>query len=108
MTLPFTISENFDLLNPVALVILALAVFRITRLITTDHIFDTPRNKLFDRFPPDRSWFGYLFTCNWCMSIWVASLIVIPYTIIPTAIVALSLIPALSAVAAIIAARLDD
>jgi Protein of unknown function (DUF1360) len=96
------------LLNPVALIVLALAVFRITRLITTDHIFDNPRNRLFDRFPPDRSWFGYLFTCNWCMSIWVASLVTVSYTIIPTVTIAFSLIPALSAVAAIIAARFDD
>lgn len=108
MTLPFTAPADFDLLNPVALVILALAVYRITRLIVTDHIFDVPRNKLFDKFPPERSYFGYLFTCNWCMSIWVASLIAVPYTIIPTVTVAFSLIPALSAVAAIIAARIDE
>lgn len=97
-----------ELLNPIALVILALAVFRVTRLITTDTILETPRNWLFDRFPPDRSRFGYLFTCNWCMSIWVSSLLVIPYTIIPTVTVIIALIPALSAVAALIAARLDD
>jgi hypothetical protein len=108
MTLPFTVPGDFDLLNPIALLVLTLAVYRITRLATTDHIFDNPRNKLFDRFPPDRSWLGYLFTCDWCMSIWVATLLVIPYTIIPTATIALLLIPALSAVAALIAARLDN
>lgn len=108
MTLSFTNPAGFDLLNPVALIVLALAVYRITRLITTDHIFDVPRNKLFDKFPPDRSWFGYLFSCNWCMSIWVSSLITVPYTIIPAATLAFSLIFALSAVAAIIAARVDD
>lgn len=97
-----------ELLNPTALIILALAVFRITRLITTDTIFDRPRNWLFNKFPPERSAFGYLFTCNWCMSIWTASLLVIPYTIIPTATVIAALIPALSAVAALIAARLDN
>lgn len=108
MTLPFTNPVDFDLLNPVALVILALAVYRITRLITTDHILDVPRNKLFDKFPPERSWLGYLFSCNWCMSIWVSSLITVPYTIIPAATLAFSLIFALSAVAAIVAARVDD
>ena len=108
MTLPFTTPGDFDLLNPVALIVLALAVYRITRLITTDHIFDVPRNKLFDKFPPDRSWFGYLFSCNWCMSIWVASLITVPYTIIPAATIAFSFLFALSAVAAIIAARVDE
>lgn len=96
------------LLNPVALVILSLAVYRVTRLITTDTILETPRNWLFDKFPPERSRFGYLFTCNWCMSIWVASLFAIPYTIIPTATIIAALIPALSAVAALIAARLDN
>ncbi len=97
-----------QLLNPVALVILALAVFRVTRLITTDAILEVPREWLFRKFPPGYSRFGYLFTCNWCMSIWVASLLVIPYTIIPTATIIFSLIPALSAVAALIAARLDN
>lgn len=97
-----------ELLNPTALIILALAVFRITRLITTDVIFDRPRTRLFKKFPPETSTFGYLFTCNWCMSIWVSSLLVIPYTIIPTATIIAALIPALSAVAALIAARLDN
>lgn len=108
MTLPFTVPGGFDLLNPVALIVLVLAVYRITRLIVTDHIFDNPRNKLFDKFPPDRSMFGYLFTCNWCMSIWVASLLTVPYTIIPAATLVFSFPFALSAVAAIIAARVDD
>lgn len=103
----FTNPVDFDLLNPIALVILALGVYRITRILTVDVIFDTPRNWIFDRFPPQRSRFGYLFTCHWCMSIWVASLVTIPYTIIPTVTIGLLLIPALSAVAAIIAARLD-
>lgn len=94
--------------NPVALIILALAVYRLTRLVTTDTITFPIRNKIWNRFPPETSRFGYLFTCDWCTSIWVSSLVVISYTIIPTATTLLALIPALSAVASIIAARLDD
>ena len=88
-------------------IIISLATFRITRVITTDVIFDVPRNKIWKKYPPHTS-IGYLLTCNWCMSIWVASLLVICYTIIPTFTLALSSIFALSAVAGLISSKLDD
>lgn len=91
----------------VELIVLALAVFRVTRLVTTDYITEPIRNFIWKRFPPESTKTGYLFTCDWCTSIWVSSLFAIPYTIVPTETVAVSLIPALSAVASIIAARVD-
>ena len=64
-------------------VIIALAVFRLTRLITTDTIFESLRNRLWAKFPPHKSKLGYLITCDWCTSIWVASIVVPSAMIIP-------------------------
>jgi hypothetical protein len=88
------------------LLILSLATFRLARLFTTDQIFEPLRDHIWKKFPPSTQ-FGYLFTCNWCMSIWFASLITICYTI-GTAITLIIALPlALSAVAGLITARLD-
>lgn len=95
------------LLQPIPLLILALATFRISRLFTVDVIFENLREWIWKKKPPHTK-IGYLFTCNWCMSIWVASLLVICYTIITTATTLIALPFALSAVAGLIAARLDN
>jgi hypothetical protein len=87
--------------------ILSLATFRISRLIVIDYIFEWLRNLIWKRFPPS-TYLGYLFTCMWCMSIWVASLIVICYTIVPTATVVVASVFALSAVAGLVSTRLDN
>jgi hypothetical protein len=49
--------------------ILALAIFRLTRLVTTDTIFNELREKIWNKFPPNRINLGYLITCDWCTSI---------------------------------------
>lgn len=95
---------NIDLLG---FIILSLATFRITRLFTTDYIFEWLRNGIWKKFPP-HTWLGYLFTCDWCFSIWVASGIAICYTIVPMATTIVALPFALSAVASLISKRLDD
>lgn len=51
-----------------------LAVIRLTKLILHDYITEDIRNYIFTKFPPADSKLGYLFTCPWCMSIWVAAL----------------------------------
>ena len=88
------------------LLILSLATFRLARLFTTDQIFEPLRDKIWSKFPPSTQ-FGYLFTCNWCMSIWFASHITICYTIGSAITVVFALPLALSAVAGLITARLD-
>lgn len=51
-----------------------LAIVRLTKLILHDYITEDIRNYVFKHFPPAKSKLGYLFTCPWCMSIWVAAL----------------------------------
>lgn len=94
-------------LDLLTFIIFSLATFRMARLLTTDVIFEPLRNFIWKRSTPDK-FLGYLFTCNWCMSIWTASFIVICYTIIGTVTVLVALPFALSAVAGILASRLDN
>lgn len=87
--------------------VFGLATFRGTRLLTRDTIFDTPRNKVWDRYPPETHRFGYLFTCEWCMSIWVASLFAIWSIISARTFSVFALVLAASAVTGLFAAYED-
>jgi hypothetical protein len=89
----------------VNLLILALACTRLTLLITTDEITSSIRDRIWNRFNPGKSRFGYLFTCNWCTSIYTASLLVIMYRILEAQTIFVSTILALSLVASVIANR---
>jgi hypothetical protein len=90
----------------ISFVILGLATYRVTRLLTRDEILSPLRNKFFTKFPPERSKLGYLGTCEWCMSFWVASLLVLCFMInVVTVIVMLPL--ALSAIAGLLTAYED-
>lgn len=65
-------------------IILTLAVFRITRIVTTDEILSPIRKKIWAKSPPWKNGIGYLITCDWCTSVWVSSLVLIVYKIAPT------------------------
>jgi hypothetical protein len=92
----------------VELLILSLAVYRITRLIVTDSIFDPLREKVFKRFSQQRSSIGYLLTCTWCMSLWVSLPTVLFYAFNPSITLLVGCIFALSAVASLITALVDE
>lgn len=92
-------------IDPFTFVILALAAFRITRLITTDRIFDSLREKIWNKFPPNRINIGYLITCDWCTSIWVAPIVIFSYLLVPSVVFVVSLVLATSAVVGFLAAR---
>jgi hypothetical protein len=68
-------------ISAVDLVIFSLATYRITRLITTDHVFNRIRDKFWNRFPPETTKLGYLITCEWCTSVWVGLVFAVWYTI---------------------------
>ena len=89
------------------LVILALATARLTRLVTTDTIFAPLRERIWKRFPPESSRYGYLITCNWCTSIYAATLVVSMYRIIEKPTIFVSMILALSMIAGFVANRAD-
>ena len=60
------------MISPLDLLIAALSVARVTRLITTDYLTAGTRAKLINRWGTD-SPLSYLITCQWCASIWVAT-----------------------------------
>lgn len=60
--------------------LMALASYRICRLIIEDHVLHRMRDRIWRRFSPEKG-IGYMITCYWCTSIWVSSLVVIMYTI---------------------------
>lgn len=80
------------------LVILALAVFRLTRVITVDEIFSKVRTKIWERSPAWKGGIGYMITCDWCTSIWTSSLVMSMYKITPEPTVFVCSVLSLSAV----------
>jgi hypothetical protein len=62
-------------------IIFSLATYRATRLITRDEIFQSLRNRIWNRFPPETTKTGYLLTCEWCSSVWLGLAFVSWYTI---------------------------
>lgn len=69
-------------------ILTVLAIARVTRLITTDMIFEGPRNWVLTRIIPVgkeesewRSKLGYLILCPWCMSIYVGAVAACAYAV---------------------------
>jgi hypothetical protein len=52
------------------LVLASLATYRLTRLFTADKITQPLREWITAR----SDWFGYLVTCDWCLSIWLSTI----------------------------------
>lgn len=50
----------------------ALAVYRATRLVTQDRITEPLREAVWRHRPADKG-IGYLITCPWCSSMWLAA-----------------------------------
>jgi hypothetical protein len=93
-------------LELVELIVLALAVYRLCRLIIEDAVTEPLREAVWRRYKPDGG-IGYLITCYWCTGFWTSSLVVLAYIIVPVPTMVAALVLALSAVAGIIAARVD-
>ena len=87
--------------------ILGLAVYRTTRLITLDQITAPLREWVWRHFPPECSKLGYLLTCDWCTSFWIGSLYLAAYILNNDVTLVVAAIFALSAVAGIISVWLD-
>jgi hypothetical protein len=87
-------------------ILLVLAAYRTTRLITTDTITEPIREKIWKRFPPSTP-FGYLFTCNWCTGFWVSLLFVVAYILVPDVTFVVSLVLSTSALVGIIASKAE-
>ena len=86
-------------------IILCLATIRVTLLVTTDTITAKYREKIWEKYPPETSMYGYLITCNWCSSMYCATAIMSWYTLFGRAAMFVCAILALSTVAGFTANR---
>lgn len=84
----------------------ALAVYRITRLIVSDTLFDEPRRALLERLDASESPVAGKMAegldCPWCVSVWVGGGVLAFKASAPRAWRALSFVLATSAVAGIL------
>lgn len=87
--------------TPYHLVILALAAYRVTRMITHDTIFNRLRERIWRVSPPEKERLGYWITCEWCSGVWVASTAIFMYTIVSEATVIVCSALAVSAIVGI-------
>lgn len=84
----------------------ALAVFRISRLLTDDAILDAPRSRYVDRMTErGHENLAYLATCGWCVSAHVAFGVVVARRLFPLAWSPVARALAFSAVAGILSER---
>jgi hypothetical protein len=60
------------IVDPVALLVIALAVVRLTGLVVEDDITEPIREWVLDRVPEDGK-LAYLLTCPWCVSIYLGT-----------------------------------
>jgi hypothetical protein len=92
------------ILEPLTFVILALAAFRVTRVITTDVVFESVREKIWKKFPSSKG-FGYLITCDWCTGFYVSIAFVLAYLLVPVIVYVVSLVLSISAIIGLLANR---
>lgn len=84
--------------------ILALAVFRLYRLIAEDDILDRPRDWALDRLNEEQlTKLDKLITCPWCLGFWLSVVTWLAWLAAPDWTVGLSFPWALSAAVALIA-----
>jgi hypothetical protein len=94
-------------MSPAEILIFGLAVYRLSRFFTRDFLFNKQRNKIWAKYPPESTKIGYLFTCEWCMSIWVALALYLSRMIIPTPTYVVEVVLAASAIAGMLTAHED-
>lgn len=91
-------------LDLLTFVILALAAFRVTRVITTDTVFEPVREKIWKKFPSSHG-FGYLITCDWCTGFYVSIAFVVGFLLVPMVVYVVSLVLSISAIIGLLASR---
>lgn len=92
----------------VALLVDALAVFRLVRLVVADRILTRPRAFISRRSNNRRGVAAYFVTCPWCVGTWLAAGVVVARLLIPEAWAPVAVGLALSATAAVLMGRVGD
>lgn len=103
MTFTWTSSYQVLVENPIYFIMFALAAYRLTRLLIEDVVAEPLREFVWKRRPTSTK-IGYLFTCYWCMGMWVSGSWFIFWGIVPEVALVLSLILSISALIGLISA----
>ena len=91
--------------SPASSVIDALAVYRLTRLITQDELMEPVREFIWHNHPPEDTKIGYFITCPWCTSVWIGGAVVVARAVAPRQWDLVARALALSSVAGMISSR---
>lgn len=59
-------------MNALTVILATLSMARLTRFVTTDKIFERPRDWVLDRIDPD-GMLTYLLGCPWCVSVYLGA-----------------------------------
>lgn len=95
--------------GPLALLVDALAVYRLVKLVRDDRITEVLRRETAERFgPPDTSKVAYLLHCPWCLSFWFALALTLARRRWPTATHQAARVLALSATTGLAVQHLED
>lgn len=84
--------------DPLALLVAALAVYRLTRLVVADELTAPLRDRVVGR----GGRLAYLVTCPWCISVWIAAGWVLLLVLLPLVALVAGTVLALSAVAGLL------
>jgi hypothetical protein len=93
----------------IVIVLVALATYRITRLITRDvfHPIAYVRGRIVNKLGPHH-WFSYLIMCDWCTSMYVATVVVLLTMLVTSVSLPVLLIFASSGITGFLAAVEPD
>jgi len=86
----------FHLTTATWLAVDSVAVYRLTRLVTTDRVLEPVRKRIHDSL--GMAAFDFI-TCPWCTSIWIAAIVVVLTYFVPEYWVYVAYLLACSAVA---------
>lgn len=107
MRIPLPILDTVEVELLFLIVLLGLAAYRTSLLIVEDEIFRPLREWIWKKFPPNKSLFGYLFTCMKCVSVWAALGWLIFFLIFPLETTVVAVVAAISAIVVIIDSALN-
>jgi hypothetical protein len=87
--------------------LLALAIFRVWKLVGDDAVLDRPRDWVLVRLERRASWLDYFITCPWCSGFWLMLVWWVAWLIWPHAAVVVAVPFALSAAVGYLGVGID-
>lgn len=102
MNATFPVIDGLEIELFFLIALLSLAAYRTSLLIVEDELFRTIREAIWRRFPPQKSLFGYFFTCMSCTSVWTALIWLTAFLLFPLPTTVIAVIMSVSAIVVII------